>query len=76
MELRNDPLRWAVQPAAWFKFDEHGAVYCADISTAYTIAGQQLDRHGDQMIWKLTSGDPIRWVRVHDDEQVSAVTLG
>jgi|TARA_B100002019_G_scaffold280562_1_gene283643 hypothetical protein len=75
MELRNDPLVWAVQPAAWFNFDEHGAVYCADISTAYTVAGQQLDRHGDQMIWKMTAGDPIRWVRVYADEQVSAVTV-
>ena len=28
---------WAVQPAAWFKFDPHGAVYCADIDTAYKI---------------------------------------
>ena len=31
-------------------------------------------REGDQMIWKMTAGDPIKWVRVYADEQVSAVT--
>ncbi len=34
----NDPRGWAVQPASWFKFDPDGAVYCADIDTAYRVA--------------------------------------
>jgi len=29
---------------------------------------------GDQMIWRLTSGQPIAWVRVYADEQVGSVT--
>ncbi len=62
---------WAVQPASWMKFDEHGCVYCADIDTAYKIANDQL-RFGPQCIWKMTAGDPIKWVRVTDDEVVTS----
>jgi len=72
MEAQTD---WAVQPAAWFNFDPDGAVYCYDIGTAYRVAGQLKQREGDQMIWKMTAGQPIRWVRVYQDEQVSAVTV-
>ena len=68
------PTNWAVTPASWFNFDPDGAVYCLDIETAYRIAGQCLQREGDQMIWRMTAGDPIKWVRVYADEQVSAVT--
>ena len=66
------PTTWAVQPAAWFNFDSDGCVYCADIDTAYSIARQLHSREGDQVIWKMTSGDPIRWVRVTDDELVQS----
>ena len=55
----NDPRGWAVQPASWFKFDPDGVVYCADINTAYRVARDQT-RFGEQIIWKLTSGHPIR----------------
>ena len=65
---------WAVQPAAFANFDEHGCVYCADIETAYKIAGQLTPREGDQMIWKMTTGEPIKWVRVYEGENVAAVT--
>ena len=65
---------WAVQPAAFANFDEHGCVYCADIETAYKIAGQLTPREGDQMIWKMTTGEPIKWVRVYDDGSVNSVT--
>ena len=60
-------IKWAVQPASWFKFDPDGVGYCVDIDTAYRVARDQV-RFGDQMIWKLTTGDPIRWVRVSNDE--------
>ncbi len=74
--MTNRPTtQWAVQPAAWFKFDPDGVVYCADIETAYRVAGQLMEREGDQMIWKMTSGEPIRWVRVYADEQVSGVVV-
>ena len=59
----NDPRAWAGQPASWFKFDPDGAVYCADIDTAYRVAQDQT-RFGDQLIWRMTAGDPIKWVRV------------
>ena len=62
------PTTWAVQPAAWFNFDHAGCVYCADIDTAYSIARQLHPREGDQVIWKITHGEPIKWVRVTDDK--------
>ena len=58
-----DPRRWAVQPAAWKNYDPDGCVYCADIETAYRVARDQT-RFGDQIIWKMTTGEPIRWIRV------------
>ena len=66
----NDPRGWAVQPASWFNFDPDGVVYTVDIDTAYRVARDQV-RFGDQMIWRLTAGEPIRWVRV-SNEEVSA----
>ena len=65
----NDPRGWAVQPASWFKFHPDDVVYCADINTAYRVAQYQT-RFGDQMIWRLTSGTPLRWVRVTVGEVV------
>jgi hypothetical protein len=35
---------------------------------------RQADGEGDQMIWRLTSGEPVAWVRVYADENVDAVT--
>mgnify|MGYP004046209857 FL=1 len=64
---------WAVQPANWTNFDPEGAIQCADIETAYKIC-QSVIGEGDQMIWKMTAGDPIRWVRVYEDESIDAVT--
>ena len=63
---------WAVQPATWAKLDSDGCVYCADIDTAYRIARQLHSREGDQVIWKITHGEPIKWVRVTDDELVQS----
>lgn len=64
---------WAVQPANWTNFDPEGAIQCADIATAYKICHSVIGE-GDQMIWKMTSGDPIKWVRVYEDESIDAVT--
>lgn len=61
---------WAVQPAAFANFDEHGCIYCATIDTAYRIAAQQ---RGDQMIYRINNNTtPIKWVRVYEGE--AAVT--
>ena len=62
---------WAVQPASWSKFDEHGAVYCADIDTAYKVCSS-IAGEGDQVIYKLTHGEPIKWVRVTGNELVQS----
>ena len=70
--MTDDPRGWAVQPAAWIKFDPDGCVYCADINTAYRVAGDQT-RFGEQIIWKLTSGHPIRWIRVTVNEVAQTV---
>jgi hypothetical protein len=66
---------FAVQPTSFGTFDEHGADYTPTIAGAYRIAAiRQQDGEGDQMIWRLTTGQPIPWVRVYDDENVSSVT--
>jgi|TARA_A100001391_G_C5004182_1_gene261534 hypothetical protein len=70
-----DPRRWAVQPASWFDFDADGCVYCADIDTAYRVARDQT-RFGDQIIWKMTAGDPIRWIRVTKEEVAQSAYQG
>ena len=70
--MTDDQKGWAVQPADWFKFDPHGCVYCADINTAYRVARDQT-RFGEQIIWKLTSGHPIRWIRVTVNEVAQTV---
>ena len=60
---------WAVQPANWTNFDSHGAVYCADIETAYRVAQDQAARFSDQMIYRINNNtNPIKWVRVYADE--------
>tara|TARA_B100000925_G_C21784427_1_gene377665 strand:+ start:396 stop:623 length:228 start_codon:yes stop_codon:yes gene_type:complete len=66
---------FAVQPTSFGTFDEYGADYTATISGAYRIAAMRQDEgEGDQMIWKLTTGEPIKWVRVYDDGSVNSVT--
>ena len=66
---------FAIQPVAWGKFDERGADYTPTIAGAYRIASiRQAEGVGDQMIWKMTSGNPIPWVRVYADERIDAVT--
>ena len=66
---------FAVQPVSFGSFDEWGADYTPTIAAAYRIAGQrQADGEGDQMIWRLTTGEPIAWVRVYADESVDSVT--
>lgn len=67
---------FAVQPVAWGKFDERGADYTPTIAGAYRIASIWRAKYlgEDMMIWKMTSGDPIAWVRVYADERIDAVT--
>ena len=67
---------FAVQPAAWGKFDERGADYTPTIAGAYRIASVWRAKYlgEDMMIWKMTSGNPIPWVRVYADERIDAVT--
>ena len=77
-QMTNDKnqINWAVQPAAWFNFDPDGAVYCLDIHTAYRVARDLKAREGDQMIWRMTNGKPIKWVRVTDDEVAQSAYQG
>ena len=66
---------FAVQPTSFGNFDERGADYTPSIAGAYRIAAiRQSEGEGDQMVWRLTTGRPIPWVRVYEDEQASAVT--
>ena len=66
---------FAVQPTSFGTFDEWGADYTPTIAGAYRIAAiRQQEQEGDQMIWRLTSGEPVAWVRVYADENVDAVT--
>ena len=63
---------WAVQPASWFNFDPDGVVYCVDIDTAYRVARDQT-RFSHQTIWRMTAGNPIKWVRVTANEVAQAL---
>ena len=66
---------FATQPTSFNTFDEYGADYTPTIAGAYRIAAIRIGNgEGDQMIWRLTSGQPIAWVRVYADEQVGSVT--
>ena len=66
---------FAVQPTSFGTFDEWGADYTPTIAGAYRIAAiRQQEREGDQMIWLLTSGQPIPWVRVYANESIESVT--
>ena len=68
-------MTFAVQPTSFGNFDEHGADYAMSIGHAYRIAAiRQAEGEGDQMIWRITNGDPIRWVRVYDDGSVDSIT--
>ena len=64
-----------MQPAAWKNYDPDGCVYCADIETAYRVAKDQT-RFGDQIIWKMTAGDPIRGIRVTKEEVAQSAYQG
>jgi hypothetical protein len=66
---------FAVQPTSFVTFDQYGADYAPTIAGAYRIAAiRQQEQEGDQMIWKITSGEPIAWVRVYEGEDISSVT--
>ena len=66
-------MTFAVQPAAWTKLDEYGCEYTATIQGAYTVARQWVkDYNEDCIIWRLTSGNPIKWVRVTHGEVVAS----
>jgi hypothetical protein len=67
---------FAVQPAFWDKFDSWGCDWAINISHAYKICSVWQQIHpGDMMIWRVTpGGEPIRWVRVYQDESVDSVT--
>ena len=69
---------FAVQPANWHRFDEHGADHTISINHAYRIAASWFvsgENEGvDMMILHLPSGRPIKWVRVYQDERIDSVT--
>lgn len=66
---------FAVQPTSFENFDGYGADYAMNIGHAYRIAAlRQADGEGDQMVWRITNGNPIPWVRVYDDGTVDSIT--
>ena len=66
---------FAVQPTSFENFDGWGADYAMSIGHAYRIAAlRQQDGEGDQMVWRITNGNPIPWVRVYDDGSVDSIT--
>ena len=53
---------FAIQPASWSTFDEHGCVYCTDINHAYRLCQSE----PDMMIWGIPNNPksmPIKWCR-------------
>ena len=54
-----------------------GAEAARSCENVYKIASiwQEMNQGGDMMIWRVTpGGDPIKWVRVYEDESIDAVT--
>lgn len=82
-DLMTEPT-YAVQPAAWGKFDSYGCDWAINMSHAYKIAAiwQETFNDGDMMIWRVTpGGEPIRWVRVAGDgtcdtEEIADLVFG
>ena len=82
-DLMTEPT-FAVQPAAWGKFDSYGCDWAINMSHAYKIAAlwQETFNDGDMMIWRVTpGGEPIRWVRVAGDgtcdtEEIADLVFG
>ena len=82
-DLMTEPT-FAVQPAAWGKFDSYGCDWAINISHADKIAAiwQEAFNDGDMMIWRVTpGGEPIRWVRVAGDgtcdtEEIADLVFG
>ena len=68
---------YAVQPAAWGKFDERGADYSPTINGAYRIASVWLAQYTgeDMVIWKVSGKAPMPWVRVTTDNVSSMVAI-
>ena len=66
---------YAVQPAAWQSFDDRGCDYAANIDHAYRLCSVWIAKYGEDMvIYRLTTGDPIKWVRVTADEVSTMAT--
>jgi len=82
-DIMTEPT-FAVQPAAWGKFDSYGCDWAINMSHAYKIAAiwQETFNDGDMMIWRVTpGGEPIRWVRVAGDgtcdtEEIADLVFG
>ena len=53
---------FAVQPATWSNFDEHGCDWATDINHAYRLAKAWGE---DCIIWRIpnSGGAPMKWVR-------------
>ena len=53
---------FAVQPANWSSFDEHGCDWATDINHAYRLAKAWGE---DCIIWRIpnSGGAPMKWVR-------------
>jgi hypothetical protein len=59
-------MTFAVQPASFSQFDEHGCEWATDLDHARDLAFDwSIDEGGAAMIvWRLTSGNPIKWLEV------------
>jgi hypothetical protein len=59
-------MTFAVQPASFAQFDEHGCEWATDLDHARDLAFDwSIDEGGAAMIvWRLTSGNPIKWLEV------------
>ncbi len=61
---------FAVQPASFANFDEHGCDWATDINHAYRLASAWGE---DCIIWRVpNSGNPMKWVRC-EGEQAQAI---
>lgn len=59
-------MTFAVLPSSFGSFDDHAAEFFSDLDTARDVAFDwSAAEAGDKMmIWRLTSGNPIKWMEV------------
>ena len=57
---------FAVQPANWHLFDQHGCLWATDLKHAQALAKLMTEAEGGQTIWKVPhKGIAMKWMTIN-----------